>query len=515
MRAPALRGRRWIGTGGREVGPAELRGRVVLLDFWTAGCVNCLRVLDELAELEDRHGDALVVLGVHSPKFPHEAEPAAVDAAVRRHGVRHPVLDDADLVTWDAFAARAWPTSVLVDPRGYVVAQATGEGHGPELSALVDELVAAEGDALRRGPLFADDGAGLRPEGHVHDGTRDSGVQDDAGPLRFPAKVAVLPGATLLVSDSGHHRLVELESDAQTVRRVIGDGTRGLRDGSPDTARFAEPLGVLVLPADVADAVGYDVLVADSGNHVLRGVRLADGDVSVVAGTGAQSRVRMPVGAAGPAQEVPLSTPWDVTWWDGRVVVAMAGCHQLWSFDPVAGTVSATICWVAASTVAMTIVALSWVGRNARKPRPCPDSAFASSGIAVRPTSPLASGGMPTQRASADAATAAQEKTIAAAHQSSPCTIGTKARLATSTVPMAVRHEMITLEPHQRRMSVSRSTRPNASNVGLSISQVVLVVSAFGLIDVSKAHSSGISQSSENATRTPKQTRLNRRSRLS
>ena len=155
MRAPALRGRRWLNTGGREIGPEQLRGRIVLLDFWTAGCVNCLRVLDELAVLEQRHGDALVVLGVHSPKFPHEAQPEAVAAAVRRHDVRHPVLDDADLVTWDAYAVHAWPTLVLVDPRGYVVAQMTGEGHGPELSALVDELVEEHGDALRRGPLFA------------------------------------------------------------------------------------------------------------------------------------------------------------------------------------------------------------------------------------------------------------------------------------------------------------------------------------------------------------------------
>jgi thiol-disulfide isomerase/thioredoxin len=127
VRAPALQGRRWPGTGGRDVGPDELRGRIVLLDFWTAGCVNCLRVLDELAVLERRHGDAVVVLGVHSPKFAHEATPEAVAAAVRRHGVTHPVLDDAHLVTWDAYAARAWPTLVLVDPRGYVVAQVSGE----------------------------------------------------------------------------------------------------------------------------------------------------------------------------------------------------------------------------------------------------------------------------------------------------------------------------------------------------------------------------------------------------
>ena len=150
VRAPALRGRGWLGTGGRDVTREQLRGRIVLLDFWTAGCVNCLRVLDELAVLEDRHGDALTVLGVHSPKFAHEARPEAVAAAVRRHGVRHPVLDDAELITWDAYAARAWPTLVLVDPRGYVVAQVTGEGHGPALSALVDELVAEYGDMLRR-----------------------------------------------------------------------------------------------------------------------------------------------------------------------------------------------------------------------------------------------------------------------------------------------------------------------------------------------------------------------------
>ncbi len=325
MRAPALRGRRWLGTGGRDVTPDDLRGRVVLLHFWTAGCVNCLRVLDELADLEARHGDALTVLGVHSPKFPHEAQPEAVAAAVRRYGVRHPVLDDAELVSWDAYAARAWPTLVLVDPRGYVVAQVTGEGHGPELSTLVDELVDEQGAGLRRGPLFADAPADPPAPPSV---------------LLFPGKVALLPDDAVLVSDAGHHGLVALDADLETVRRTFGDGVRGLRDGPAATARFADPRGLAGLPGAVARAVGYDVVVADAGNHVLRGVRLADGVVSTVAGTGHQLRVRTPVGAGGPARDVPLSTPWDVAWWDGRVVVAMAGCHQLWAFDPVAGTVA-------------------------------------------------------------------------------------------------------------------------------------------------------------------------------
>ena len=324
MRAPALRGRRWLNTGGREIGPEQLRGRIVLLDFWTAGCVNCLRVLDELAVLEQRHGDALVVLGVHSPKFPHEAQPEAVTAAVRRHDVRHPVLDDADLVTWDAYAVHAWPTLVLVDARGYVVAQMSGEGHGPELSALVDELVEEHGDALRRGPLFA-------ARAPAADG-------DSSGTLRFPGKAVRLADGALLVADTGHHRLVELAPDLDTVRRTIGGG-RGLRDGTGDTARFAEPLGLALLPPAVADAVGYDLVVADSGNHTLRGVRLADGAVTTVAGTGAQLRTRVATATTVP-HATPLSTPWDVAWWDGHVVVAMAGCHQLWTFDPVAATLT-------------------------------------------------------------------------------------------------------------------------------------------------------------------------------
>jgi thiol-disulfide isomerase/thioredoxin len=345
VRAAALRGRRWLNTGGREIGPEQLRGRIVLLDFWTAGCVNCLRVLDELAVLEQRHGDALVVLGVHSPKFPHEAQPEAVAAAVRRHDVRHPVLDDADLVTWDAYAVHSWPTLVLVDPRGYVVAQMTGEGHGPELSALVDELVEEHGDALRRGPLYA---VAPGQEGHFADATGHEGGfpvipdpapdPDPTGALRFPGKAVRLADGALLVADTGHHRLVELAPDLDTVRRTIGGG-RGLRDGTGDVARFAEPLGLALLPPAVADAVGYDLVVADSGNHALRGVRLADGAVTTVAGTGAQLRTRV-APATTVSHGTPLSTPWDVAWWDGHVVVAMAGCHQLWTFDPVAATLT-------------------------------------------------------------------------------------------------------------------------------------------------------------------------------
>jgi thiol-disulfide isomerase/thioredoxin len=153
VRAPELAGRGgWIGTDG-PLSLAGLRGRFVLLDFWTFCCVNCLHVLEELRPLEERFADVLTVVGVHSPKFVHEADHDAVVAAVERYGVHHPVLDDPDLSTWKQYAVRAWPTLVLVDPEGYVVHVASGEGHAEGLGRLLAELV-AEHDAkgtLRRG----------------------------------------------------------------------------------------------------------------------------------------------------------------------------------------------------------------------------------------------------------------------------------------------------------------------------------------------------------------------------
>lgn len=118
MRAPELQGRAWINTGGKSLSLADLRGKCCVLDFWTFCCINCLHVLDELRELEERHADTLVIVGVHSPKFVHEAEHQAVVDAVERYGVHHPVLDDPELATWKQYAVRAWPTLVVIDPRG-------------------------------------------------------------------------------------------------------------------------------------------------------------------------------------------------------------------------------------------------------------------------------------------------------------------------------------------------------------------------------------------------------------
>ena len=142
VRASELKGRGWLNTGGATLDLESLRGKIVILDFWTFCCINCLHVLDELRPLETEYKDVLVTVGVHSPKFEHEADPVALAAAVERYEITHPVLDDPELLTWQAYSARAWPTLVVVDPEGYIVAHLSGEGHAAGLASFIPELIA-------------------------------------------------------------------------------------------------------------------------------------------------------------------------------------------------------------------------------------------------------------------------------------------------------------------------------------------------------------------------------------
>lgn len=318
MSAPELIGEQWLGTGGRWLTMADLRGRVVLLDFWTLCCVNCHHVLAELEPLERRFSDVLTVVGVHSPKFEHEKDADAVAAAMQRHGIEHPVLNDPDMRTWEAYGARAWPTLVLVSPMGEIAARYSGEGHAHALEVAIEGLVA---EAERAGALVRGAGPFVGPD------TSDA-------PYVQPSKAISIPGGRILISDTGRSQLAVAGVDEPDVPvDRVGSGLRGFADGAAPVSALREPNGLALLPGDVAVSVGYDVVVADSGNHVLRGLRLADLSLTTVAGTG---RPWMQgAKTEGAALSIDLSTPWDVAWDGERVVIAMAGEHRLWWFDPV------------------------------------------------------------------------------------------------------------------------------------------------------------------------------------
>ena len=318
VRAPEFPAGSWFNTV-EPLSLKGLRGKLVLLDFWTFCCANCLHVIDELRELEAGYPDELVIIGVHSPKFDHEKSDRAVEAAAARYGVEHPVFNDPELTLWRQYAVRAWPTLVLIDPDGYLVAQAAGEGQISGLRLIIDQLITRYDDRLRRGDHP------YRPP-----------VAEPAT-LRFPAKAIRTP-TSLLIADAGHHQIVQTALDGETVLRRIGSGDRGRQDGTADTASFAEPNGIALVPDELVADLGFDLLVADTGNHLLRGVRLADGAVPRTV-----ELARQLAGTCTVTGPVPAAlSPWDVAWWPaiGQFVVAAAGVHLLLGWDPRSDAVS-------------------------------------------------------------------------------------------------------------------------------------------------------------------------------
>ena len=304
----------WLNTD-RPLWLADFAGKLLLLDFWTYCCINCMHLLPTLRRLEREFPEELAVVGVHTAKFDEERTTENVRQAVMRYGIRHPVLNDASMETWQQYAVRAWPTLMFVDPLGRVIGKVEGElgfKQGAELIRKMLEVFRAEG-ALRPGPQAYDVEA------------------PRSGVLFYPGKVLADPaGERLFIADSGHHRVLvtDLEGEIQT---VIGSGDEGFVDGVPEGARFSNPQGM---------ALSGEVLyVADTGNHAIRAVDLEMAVVETVAGTGERGVGQRVDGGPGPT--VPLRSPWDLALVGNRLFIAMAGSHQLWMYDLESGLVQA------------------------------------------------------------------------------------------------------------------------------------------------------------------------------
>jgi DNA-binding beta-propeller fold protein YncE len=287
---------------------AQLQGKIVVLDFWTYGCINCMHIIPDLKRLEAEHPNELVVIGVHSAKFQNESITDNIRQVVLRYGLEHPVVNDRNFEVWNAWGARAWPTLAVVDPAGNVVGAHAGEGAYEVLKPVITALTAEfEVDPT---PLEVSlEGEGL-PESL----------------LSFPGKLlADADGGRLFVADSNHHRVVVADLATGEVLDLIGSGERGYRDGGYREAGFDQPQG-LELSLD-----GTTLYIADQANHAVRAVDLGTRTVSTLAGTGEQTSRYPPLGGLLPGVE--LASPWDLVL-DGRILyVAMAGSHQIWGID--------------------------------------------------------------------------------------------------------------------------------------------------------------------------------------
>jgi len=309
VRAPELEGGRgWLNTD-KPLSIAALRGKVVLLDFWTYGCVNCMHVIPDLRRLEEKYSKELVVIGVHSAKFENEKETENIRRIILRYGIEHPVVNDADFRIWHAYAVNAWPTLVVIDPAGYVVGEAAGEGNYEVLDKVIGQLVE---DARKRGALDE------RPLKLALERAKVGDL-----PLAFPGKIlADERGGRLFVADSNHNRIVVTRLDG-TLLEVIGSGERGARDGAFKEASFYRPQGLAL--------DGETLYVADTENHLVRRVDLKARAVETIAGTGKQLLDLSVRG--GPARTTPISSPWDLALVGRALYIAMAGPHQIWRLD--------------------------------------------------------------------------------------------------------------------------------------------------------------------------------------
>ncbi len=286
----------------------ELRGKVVLLDFWTFCCINCIHVIPDLKKLEAKYPDRLVVVGVHSAKFENEQETENIRAAVLRYEIEHPVVNDANFVIWRKYGARAWPTFAVIDPEGKIVGTFSGEGNYEVLDYIIKKLIEKFNGQLDTSPIPIALEKNKRPP----------------SVLAFPGKLYVDESSgRLFIADTNHNRIVITDMDG-AVLDIAGNGNIGFKDGSFGNAEFNHPQGMVL--------DGEWLYVADTENHALRRLDLIDQTVTTVAGTGKQSRVRN----GGPALSTPLNSPWDVTRIGGRkiIYIAMAGYHQLWTYNP-------------------------------------------------------------------------------------------------------------------------------------------------------------------------------------
>ena len=271
-----------------------------------------MHIFPQLRKLERKYASELVVVGVHSAKFPTEKETDSLTAAVRRCELEHPVINDAEFQVWQQYSCRAWPTLMFIDPLGNVIGKHEGELTFEQFDTLMSGMVAEfdELGIMQRSPMPT---------------TPPPGPQND---LSFPGKVlADEPGGRLFIADTNHNRIIVSSFDGD-VQQVIGAGEEALIDGPLAQSAFNHPQGM---------AIDGDILyVADTENHAIRRVDLRAGQVETIAGTGEQGYDRT---GGQPGRSTSLSSPWDVALHNDVVYIAMAGIHQLWSLDLETGIV--------------------------------------------------------------------------------------------------------------------------------------------------------------------------------
>lgn len=286
----------------------ELKGRAVLLDFFTPGCINCIHMLPDEKKLEEHFGARLVVIGIDSPKFSASKTKQGLESFIERYDLRHPIVLDPDMQVWNAYGVQAWPTLVLLGPDGNVEKTFIGEQSYEQLAGPVEAALANAPPASKLAKLP------LQP------------IAAKTRALATPGGIAVSP-SLVAIADTGHNRIV-LADHAGKLAAVIGTGCEGHADGGYAHAQFNRPHGLTFHDGEL--------YVADTDNQLLRRIDLARKTVATIAGNGQRG---FAISGQFSARSAVLNSPWDVAWSGNALYVSMAGDHQIWRYDPAAGTI--------------------------------------------------------------------------------------------------------------------------------------------------------------------------------
>lgn len=313
IRAPEFpHGMEWLNTDS-ALALSDFRGKFVILDFWTYCCINCMHVLPKLHKLEQKYAEELVVIGVHSAKFPNELSTETIRQAILRYDIEHPVVNDDEFRIWDEYGARAWPTLVLINPNGRIIDVHPGEGAYRVFDPILKEAI----------PYFEKKGDLVRSKTNFR-------LEKDFAERRilaFPGKISVsAEKRQLYISDSNNDRVI-IADQSGGILDVIGSGSRGSKDGTFENAEFNNPQGT--------HYSGGLLYIADTDNHMVRVADLQARTVKTIFGTGEQALYS---NYNARWTDIALNSPWDLLVHDKTLFIAMAGPHQIWAGDLEAGS---------------------------------------------------------------------------------------------------------------------------------------------------------------------------------
>lgn len=294
----------------KKITANDLAGRIILLDFWTYGCINCIHTIADIKHLETKYADKLTVIGIHSGKFLNERKNNGLESAIKKLEINHIVINDFDYKIWNTFGVNAWPTLVLIAPNGIIFSAYSGEGHIGHLTQDIDFLLQQYHNINVTSLPYT---------------TETSSTSS----LAFPSKISFekqvkYQGTTqdiIFVSDTGNNRILALNDKAEVIFQ-IGSGKSGNKIGDFKETEFSFPEGTIYQNGKL--------YIADTKNHQIKVADLKKQQVSTILGVGNRAINYYLKDNRNP-DKIALTSPYDIAFFPNKdsIIIANAGTHQL------------------------------------------------------------------------------------------------------------------------------------------------------------------------------------------